>query len=127
MTLNELKAIFLHVVKDNYFNFEGRASRYEYWWFVVINLMITVICNFLDYAFGIAICSALVSLALLCPGLGLCVRRLHDINRSGWWVLITIVPLVGWIILIVWLATKGDAAANEYGEVPTDEYANVAE
>ena len=126
MSLNELKAIFLHVVKDNYFNFEGRASRYEYWWFVVINLVISIICNCLDYLFGIAICSAIVSLALLCPGLGVCVRRLHDINRSGWWVLLAAIPLIGGIILIVWLATKGDAAANEYGEEPTDEYAQAA-
>ncbi|MBO4250413.1 MAG: DUF805 domain-containing protein [Paludibacteraceae bacterium] len=126
MSLNELKAIFLHVVKDNYFNFEGRASRYEYWWFFLINLVISGVCNILDYTLGIAICSAIVSLALLCPGLGVCVRRLHDINRSGWWVLLAAIPLIGGIILIVWLATKGDAAANEYGEVPTDEYAQAA-
>ena len=126
MSLNELKAVFLHVVKDNYFNFEGRASRYEYWWFFLINVVISGLCNCLDYLFGIAICSGIVSLALLCPGLGVCVRRLHDINRSGWWVFLAAIPLIGGIILIVWLATKGDAAANEYGEVPTDEYAQTA-
>lgn len=125
MTLNELKAIFLHVVKDNYFNFEGRASRYEYWWFVVINIIITCVASILDTIFGIAICSTIVSLALLCPGLGLSVRRLHDINREGWWVLIALIPLVGWIILILWAAQKGDEAANDYGEVPTDDYAKV--
>ena len=125
MTLNELKAIFLHVVKDNYFNFEGRASRYEYWWFVVINIIITCVASILDAICGIALFSTIVSLALLCPGLGLSVRRLHDINREGWWVLIALIPLVGWIILILWAAQKGDEAANDYGEVPTDDYAKV--
>ena len=129
MTFDELKAIFLHVVKDNYFNFEGRASRYEFWWFVLINFVIGCICTGLDWLIfsgNPQIFSGLVGLALLLPGLGLCVRRLHDINRSGWWVLITLIPLVGEIIFIVWAATKGDEAANDFGEVPSDDYAQVA-
>ena len=57
----------------------------------------------------------LVSLGLLLPSLGLGARRLHDIGKSGWWLLLGFIPIVGWIILIVWLATKTDSAANEYG------------
>ena len=127
MTVQELKAIFLHVVKDNYFNLDGRASRYEYWWFVVINLALSCVCTLLDQLVGMAIFSGILCLALLLPGLGLCVRRLHDINKSGWWALLALIPFVGAIILIVWVAQKGDAAANNYGEVPTDDYARVAE
>lgn len=127
MTVKELKAIFLHVVKDNYYNFDGRASRYEYWWFVVINLVISCVCSLLDQLVGLAIFSGLLCLALLLPGLGLCVRRLHDINKSGWWVLIALIPFVGAIILIIWAAKPGDAESNDFGEVPTDEYAKVTE
>lgn len=127
MTVQELKAIFLHVVKDNYCNFNGRASRYEYWWFVVINIVFSCVCTLLDQLVGIAIFSGLLSLALLLPGLGLSVRRLHDINKSGWWLLLALIPLVGWIVIIVWAAQKGDEAANDFGEVPTDDYAKVAE
>jgi len=127
MTVQELKAIFLHVVKDNYFNFDGRASRYEYWWFVVINIVISGVCTLLDQAIGLAIFSGIVGLALLLPGLGLCVRRLHDINKPGWWVLLILIPFVGAIILIVWAAQPGNPEANDYGDVPTDDYAQVAE
>ena len=126
MTFDELKAIFLHVVKDNYFNFEGRASRYEFWWYVVCVVAINIVCSIIDAIIGITIVGGLVDLALLLPGLGLSVRRLHDINRSGWWVLIALIPLVGEIILIVWAATKGDEAANDFGEVPVDNFAQAA-
>ena len=60
----------------------------------------------------------IISLALLLPGLGLSVRRLHDINRSGWWVLIGLIPLVGAIILIIWFAKESDPVENQYGPVP---------
>ncbi len=126
MTVQELKAIFLHAVKDNYCNFDGRASRYEYWWFVLCNVIISCVCSLIDQLIGVAIISGLVGLALLLPGLGLAVRRLHDINKSGWWVLISLIPLVGWIILIVWAAQKGDEAANDFGECPNDDYAKAA-
>jgi uncharacterized membrane protein YhaH (DUF805 family) len=127
MTVQELKAIFLHVVKDNYCNFEGRASRYEYWWFVVINLVLSCVCTVLDQLVGLAIFSGILCLALLLPGLGLCVRRLHDINKSGWWLFLGLIPFVGAIIILVWAAQKGDEAANDFGEVPIDNFAPKAE
>ena len=126
MTIQELKAVFLHVVKDNYFNFEGRSSRYEFWWYVVCNLVISCVCSLIDSCIGMAIFSGLCSLALLLPNLGLAVRRLHDINKSGWWILISLIPLVGWIILLVWAAQKSDESENDFGSVPTDEYAKAA-
>jgi len=60
------------------------------------------------------------------PNLGLAVRRLHDINKSGWWILISLIPLVGWIILLVWAAQKSDESENDFGPVPTDDYAKAA-
>jgi uncharacterized membrane protein YhaH (DUF805 family) len=72
-----------------------------------------------------AIISGLVSLALLLPNLGLSVRRLHDINRSGWWILISLIPVVGWIIILIWAIQKGDESANDFGEVPSENFASA--
>ena len=89
---------------ENYCNFSGRASRSEYWWFVlftvILNIVIGIIFCWSENALNIV--SGLVGLALLLPGLGLCVRRLHDIGKSGWWLLIALIPVVGSILLIVW-------------------------
>jgi uncharacterized membrane protein YhaH (DUF805 family) len=64
--------------------------------------------------------SNLFSLAILLPGIGLSFRRMHDTGRSGWWLLITMIPCVGFIIFIVFMATDGQPHPNEYGEVPTN-------
>lgn len=64
------------------------------------------------------VASGLVGLALLLPSLGLCVRRLHDIGKSGWWIFISLIPIVGWIILLVWYCKDSQMAPNEYGDVP---------
>ncbi|MCM1029770.1 MAG: DUF805 domain-containing protein [Pseudoflavonifractor sp.] len=111
---------------DNYCNFSGRASRSEYWWFALGMFILSFIFNILAAVFSfsealtyvVASISCLVSLALLLPGLGLSVRRLHDIGKSGWWVLIAFIPVVGAILLIVWFCQESQPTANEYGEVP---------
>ena len=106
----------------NYFNFEGRASRSEYWWFSLFTFLCSAILMaiFGDGTFG-SILRGLVSLALFIPSLGLSVRRMHDINRSGWWILIALVPIVGWIIYIVWACKQSDVNPNQYGPVPNCE------
>ena len=108
------------VVLKNYANFEGRASFNEYWLYVVDNIIISIIFSILmqiSYTFGYVL-YGLYSLAVLIPGLALSVRRLHDIGKSGWSILIGLIPIVGLIILIVWFIQKGNPVANEYGEVP---------
>ncbi len=65
-----------------------------------------------------SIISGIVNLVLLLPGLGLCVRRLHDTNRSGWWILIGFIPVVGWILLIVWFCQDSQRGPNQYGPEP---------
>ncbi|MCM1110920.1 MAG: DUF805 domain-containing protein [Clostridium sp.] len=110
----------------NYCNFEGRSSRSEYWWFCLFSFIVSFVLNILMAIFGFgetatSLVSGLVSLALLLPGLGLCVRRLHDINRSGWFVLLSLIPLVGAIILIVWYCKESDPTPNQYGPVPNVE------
>ncbi len=107
---------FKLVVFERYAVFEGRAGRAEYWWFFLANFLISLVLQGLGRGASIlAIVSLIYSLALLIPGLAVAVRRLHDTNKSGWWILISLVPLVGIIVLIVFLATDGDPGANQYG------------
>lgn len=121
--MEQQQLTFMDAVKRaltvNYFNFEGRASRSEYWWFAlfqaILSLLISVI--FGSGTTGI-ILSSIVGLALFMPALGLCVRRLHDINKSGWWYFIGLVPIVGFILLIVWFCKPSDVTPNQYGPVP---------
>lgn len=103
----------------NYCNFDGRSSRSEYWWYALAIFILSFVINLI---FGQSnagmIVSGIVSLALLLPGLGLAVRRLHDIGKSGWWIFINLIPLVGWIIFIVWMAKESEMVPNQYGPVP---------
>lgn len=111
----------------NYCNFEGRSSRSEYWWFCLFNsvlgMIISVICAILFGKESTAgsVVSILVSLSLLLPSLGLSIRRMHDIGRSGWYILIALIPFVGWIIYIIWAAQPSQPEANQYGDVPNAE------
>lgn len=127
---------YLKVVRDNYANFNGRARRKEYWMFILINIIISIILSIIDTAMGLrfgvseysngsGVISSVYSLAVLIPSLAVGARRLHDINKSGWWQLLSLIPLVGAIILIVWAATEGDKGPNEYGPDPKDQNANA--
>lgn len=107
---------FKLVVFERYAKFDGRAGRAEYWWFFLANIIVSIVLQVLAGAADILVILSLIySLALLIPGLAVAVRRLHDTNRSGGWIFIALVPLVGIIILIVFLASEGDPEANQYG------------
>jgi uncharacterized membrane protein YhaH (DUF805 family) len=115
---------YLKVLRQ-YADFAGRARRTEYWMFVLFSVIIEIVFIVLDNLLGLAFMpgssgwlTTLYVLAVLLPGLGVSVRRLHDTGRSGWWVLISLVPLVGAIVLIVFLATEGNAGDNVYGPDP---------
>ena len=114
---------------SKYAEFTGRSRRSEYWYFVLGNIALSIIATMLGFVLGDTIgtmLSGLVSLALLIPGIAVGVRRLHDTGRSGWWLLIAIVPLIGAILLIVWFATDSQPGANEYGANPkTGEAADI--
>ena len=94
---------------------QGRASRAEFWQFALVNFIITIVLAIIDSIIGMTILEVIFSLAVLLPGLGLTVRRLHDTDRSGWWILITLIPIVGAIILIVFLAQQSKPGANRFG------------
>ena len=107
-------------IAQNYCNFSGRSSRSEYWWYVLFTAIIScgVSLIFSGNQTTMSIISGIVNLVLLLPGLGLCVRRLHDTNRSGWWILIGFIPVVGWILLIVWFCQDRQRGPNQYGPEP---------
>lgn len=99
-----------------YVDFSGRARRKEYWFFTLSQVILFFIALTLDYAFGTEwVFYMILALATCIPAIAVTVRRLHDTGRSGWWYLISLIPLVGGILLIVWLATEGQKEANEWG------------
>jgi uncharacterized membrane protein YhaH (DUF805 family) len=109
---------YLEVLKK-YAVFDGRARRTEYWMFVLFNVLISFGLGFLEGALGIpSVLSGLYGLAVLVPGIAVSVRRLHDTNRGGLWVLLALIPLVGAIILIVFMAQDSDSGENQYGPNP---------
>ncbi|WP_342416354.1 DUF805 domain-containing protein [Paenibacillus sp. FSL R10-2782] len=106
-------------VLQNYVGFQGRARRTEYWMFVLFSTIATFIIGLIDGIVGLTpILMYLYSLAVLLPSLAVIARRLHDTGRTGWWILIGLIPLVGSIILIVFLCQDSQPAENKYGKNP---------
>ncbi len=108
---------------SNYCCFNGRASRSEYWWFVLFVLIASVIVGFIcGFLFGEdtgqTVNSIIMFVAFFLPGLGLSVRRLHDTGRSGWWVLLNLIPIVGGLIVLYWFILPSQTTDNQYGPVP---------
>lgn len=101
----------------NYATFIGRARRKEFWFFTLVQFILLIIAQIIDAVIGTEfVLYALVVLALFIPGLAVTIRRLHDINKSGWWLLIALIPLIGSILLIIWLATETKQETNEWGQ-----------
>jgi uncharacterized membrane protein YhaH (DUF805 family) len=104
------------VLTINYANFNSRSARSEYWWWVLFSVIVAVIFYFLVMAVpGIRYLQMIYSLAVLIPSLAVAVRRLHDIDKSGWWILIGLIPIIGWIVLIYWYIQEGTRGDNQYG------------
>jgi uncharacterized membrane protein YhaH (DUF805 family) len=115
---------YLQVLKK-YAVFTGRAQRAEYWWFFLFNLLITVALIFFDMTLGTfsedtgyGLLSGLYTLGVLLPNIGVSIRRLHDTGRSGWWLLIGLVPLIGAIVLIVFFVMDSTPGDNQHGPNP---------
>lgn len=106
-------------VWQNYLGFDGRASRTEYWMFTLFNALVVSALSILTaLAHALVILTWLYCLAVLIPSLAVQVRRLHDIGRSGWWLLISLVPLVGAIVLLVFFVLPSEPGSNLYGPPP---------
>lgn len=115
---------YLEVLRQ-YANFQGRARRKEYWFFVLFNVLfafsfglVDVGLGLWDQASGVGVLSGLYSLAVLLPGIAVSVRRLHDTGRSGWWMLIGFVPFIGALVLLVFFVLDSDPGENPYGPNP---------
>jgi uncharacterized membrane protein YhaH (DUF805 family) len=107
---------------QNYVNFTGRASRSEFWYWVLFVILVSIAASVIDYMLfprGIVYpISTLVWLGFFLPNLSVAVRRLHDVDYSGWWVLLSLIPIVGMIVLIIWWCQRGAAGPNRFGPDP---------
>lgn len=123
-------------VFNKYATFSGRARRAEFWWFVLFSLIAQTVANGIDqrmFGGGMfmmassgrfdmgehpSIFGAIYSLAVFIPTIAVTCRRLHDIDRSGWWQLIWIIPLIGFLVLLFWTTRQGDQGPNRFGDDP---------
>ena len=109
-------------VIPNYANFSGRARRSEYWYFVLLTVIVSAVLGILSQIPFLGMIATLLSgvwsLAILVPSLALVWRRLHDIGKPGVWFLIALVPLVGEILLLIWLCKDSQPGMNQYGPNP---------
>jgi uncharacterized membrane protein YhaH (DUF805 family) len=103
---------------NQYVGFSGRARRSEYWFFALFCFLVDLAATVLDAALGVRVVSLLATLALLLPSLAVTVRRLHDTDRTGWWLLIGLVPFAGAIVLLVFVCLDSQPFPNRYGPSP---------
>jgi uncharacterized membrane protein YhaH (DUF805 family) len=114
---------YIKVLKS-FTDFQGRARRKEYWMFVLFNIIISIILTSIDMLLGFnmeagyGVLTGLYSLFIIIPSLAVAVRRLHDTGRSGWWLLIGLIPLVGFIVLIVFFVLDSQEGSNNWGPNP---------
>lgn len=110
---------------NRYFEFSGRSARSEYWWWTLFVVLVNVTFNMLmsaglsDSAQMIVVAVVLVfSVATLVPGLAVSIRRLHDVGRSGWWMLLLLIPLIGMLVLLYFAVQPSEGRTNDWGPVP---------
>jgi uncharacterized membrane protein YhaH (DUF805 family) len=111
----------------NYVGFKGRAQRTEFWMFVLVNAIVVTVINLVcRHFFDTLLPGVIYSYAVLVPALAVWARRLHDTGRSGRWLFLLFVPIVGVVILVIFAAMSGTAGANQYGPDPKQEAVAVA-
>lgn len=112
---------FMTAVKycfDNYFSIAGRAQRSQYWWFSLFALITYAIAATLDSMVGYPIFYMIAALALLAPSICVSIRRMHDKDKSGWWLLISFVPVIGALYILYLFVTPGTTGDNRFGPDP---------
>jgi len=115
---------YLEALKK-YAVFGGRSRRKEYWYFVLFSLIVSLVLSAIDALLGtfssstnVGLLGGIYGLAIIIPSIAVSVRRLHDIDRTGWWVLISLVPVIGTIVLLVFAALEGTPGENRFGPNP---------
>jgi uncharacterized membrane protein YhaH (DUF805 family) len=117
VSIGEAPALFF----KNYVAFSGRSSRGAYWWWVLVAIIVSIVLAIVDTAIlqtppgAIGLTGGLFSLATLLPGIALSFRRLHDVDKSAWWLLLAFIPLVGAIVLIYFACQPGTRGDNKFG------------
>ncbi len=123
---------FLDTVKNKYVDFNGRATRSEYWYFVLFSVLISILLGLIDtFIINPYLCMTLeeaargglftsFTLAVLLPHIGIAVRRLHDTGKSGWWYFIALIPIIGALILLFFFVADSQADENAYGANPKE-------
>ena len=121
--------MFIKVVRDNYINFEGRARRKEFWMFTLVYTIIALVTMGIDSVLfpeaELVNLNLLFTLGLLPPSIGVGVRRLHDTNKSGWWLLLWLLLLIGWVWILILYCLDSDIGDNDYGS--SDKYPHANE
>ena len=121
--------MFIKVVRDNYINFEGRARRKEFWMFTLVYTIIAFVTMGIDFVLfpeaELVNLNLLFTLGLLPPSIGVGVRRLHDTNKSGWWLLLWLLLLIGWVWILILYCLDSDIGDNDYGS--SDKYPHANE
>ena len=117
---------YLEVLRK-YAVFSGRARRKEFWYFTLFNVLINFGLDFVDafvgtfnHEIGVGLLGGLYALAVLIPGIAVTVRRLHDTGRTGWWFLIVLIPIIGLIVLLIFMVLDSTPGTNEYGDNPKE-------
>lgn len=108
---------YLEVFKK-YAVFSGRSRRKEYWFFVLFNILASFSLGIVDAVMGMGLLSGVYALVVLIPGIAVSIRRLHDTGRSGWWLLIALVPVLGALALLFFMAQDSEPGPNQYGPNP---------
>lgn len=110
-----------------YATFSGRARRKEYWYFALFNLIVSIVLTIVDRVIGssagggsFGLLGGIYSLAILIPSIAVQIRRLHDTNRSGWWIFIGLIPLIGTIVFIVFMVQDSNPGENRFGPNPKE-------
>jgi uncharacterized membrane protein YhaH (DUF805 family) len=103
---------------SNYVNFSDRACRSEYWYWTLFTIVAQIITSIIDGVIGIDLIGGLFGLATFLPTLAVAIRRLHDLDRTGWWIFLNLIPIIGWIILLIWYCTRGTDGPNRFGPDP---------
>ena len=104
------------VLTQKYAKFDGRAMRSEYWWYALFVFVVAIVLAIVDnLIIGASLLGGIWSLATLIPSIAVGVRRLHDLDKSGWWLLLGLVPLIGFIVLLYWFCQPGTPGPNQYG------------
>lgn len=117
---------YYSICLSKFADFSGRARRREYWTFALVNCLIAMLLLILGLAFGedspaSNIMVTIFYLIMLVPNLSVSVRRLHDIGKSGWYMFLSLIPLIGGLILLVWALMDSEPGENQYGENPKEE------